>query len=56
MLTLEQVLIKLKPMNLRAVARETNLSYMAIWKLCNNRYIEPPYFVVKKISDYLESL
>jgi len=56
MLTLEQILQKLQPMNLMEVSRATGLPYMSIWKLCNERYQEPPYSAVKKLSDYLESL
>lgn len=56
MLTLEQILTKLQPMNLMEVSRATGLPYMSIWKLCNERYQEPPYSAVKKLSDYLESL
>lgn len=56
MLTLDQILLKLQPMNLMEVSRATGLPYMSIWKLCNERYAEPPYSAVKKLSDYLESL
>ena len=56
MLTLEQILHKLQPMNLMEVSRATGIPYMSIWKLCNERYAEPPYSAVKKLSDYLESL
>ena len=56
MLTLEQILAKLQPMNLREVARLSGVPYMSVWKICNHKYSEIPYSVVKKLSDYLESL
>lgn len=56
MLTIEQILIKLHPMNLKEVSKGAGLPYMAVWKITNNKYSEIPYSAVKKLSDYLESL
>jgi DNA-directed RNA polymerase specialized sigma54-like protein len=56
MMTLEQVQKKLAIMNLSAVARETGLEYMQVWKLVNDKYASTPYDVVKTLSDYLESV
>lgn len=56
MMTLEQVIKKLAPMNLSTVARETNLPYVTVWKIANARHKNAPYDAVKTLSDYLESL
>ena len=56
MMTLEQVIHKLKPMNLSVVSRKTNLAYITVWKIANARHKIVPYEAVKAISDYLESL
>jgi hypothetical protein len=56
MMTLEQVIQRLAPMNLATVARETNLSYITVWKIASARHKNVPYAAVKAISDYLESL
>jgi hypothetical protein len=56
MMILEEVIEKLKPMNLSTIARETKLPYITVWKIANNAYKSVvPYDAVKIISDYLES-
>ena len=56
MMILEEVIEKLKPMNLSVIARETKLPYITVWKIANARHKNVPYEAVKTISDYLESL
>ena len=56
MLTLEEVIKKLEPMNLTAVSRTTEIPYQLLWKVVNNKMNRPPYETVKKLSDYLEAL
>lgn len=56
MLTLEEIQIKLKPMKLTYVAREIGVEYPLLWKIANNRMLNPPYDVVLKIIKFLESI
>jgi hypothetical protein len=56
MMTLEEVIQRLAPMNLAKVAKETNLPYVTVWKISSSRHKNVPYSAVKAISDYLESL
>jgi hypothetical protein len=55
MMTLEQVQERLKPMNLRVVSTLTGIKYGLLWKTVNQK-MRVNYDVVKKLSDYLESL
>ena len=55
MMTLEQVQERLKPMNLRVVSVEANIKYALLWKTVNQK-MRVNYDVVRKLSDYLESL
>lgn len=55
MMTLEQVQERLKPMNLRVVSNESGIKYGLLWKTVNQK-MRVNYDVVKKLSDYLESL
>lgn len=56
MLTIEEVIKKLEPMNLSKVSRDTNISYALLWKVVNDKMARAPYDVVKSLSDYLEAL
>ena len=55
MLTIEEVIKKLEPMNLTYVAKETNLPYCTVWKIVNKKLARTPYDAIKKLSDYLEA-
>ena len=55
MMTLEQVQLRLKPMNLRVVSSETGITYGILWRTVNQK-TRIAYDVVKKLSDYLEQL
>lgn len=55
MMTLEQVQLRLKPMNLRVVSHETGIKYSILWRTVNQK-TRIAYDVVKKLSDYIEAL
>ena len=55
MMTLEQVQLRLKPMNLRVVSSETGITYGILWRTVNQK-TRVAYDVVKKLSDYIEAL
>jgi DNA-binding Xre family transcriptional regulator len=55
MLTLDQVLAKLKDMNLAAVSRSSGVSESTMYKLVNGGSKDISYDTVKRLSDYLES-
>ena len=54
-MTLEQVQLRLKPMNLRVVSTDTGIKYGILWRTVNKK-TRIAYDVVKKLSDYLERL
>lgn len=53
MLTLEEVVNKLKDRNLMRVAKAVGLSYDTVWRVANGRTTSVSYEVVKLLSDYL---
>ena len=55
MMTLEQVQEKMKLMNLRVASNVTGIKYSILWRTINHKQ-KASYDVVKKLSDYLESL
>jgi hypothetical protein len=55
MLTVEQILTRIGPMNKRAVARASGISYGAIRNLLAENP-DPKHITIVKLSDYLESL
>lgn len=55
MMTINEIRARLKPMNLKAVARESGVHYNAIYRLMNGG-TSPAYETVQKIVTYLEKL
>ena len=55
MLTIEEILNKLKDRNLSKVADLAGISQATLYKITSGRSIEVSYSVVKKLSDYLEN-
>lgn len=56
MLTIEEIIKKLEPMNLTKVAQEIEVPYGLLWRVVNQKMTHTSYEVVKKLSDYIESL
>lgn len=54
MLTIEQVIARLEPMNLRKVAEATGLHYNTVRKVAAGEAKEADYNTVLKLSNYLE--
>ena len=55
MLTIEQILEKLKDRNLTKVADGSGLSTATLYKITSGRSVDVAYSSVKKLSDYLEA-
>lgn len=53
MLPLKEIRKRLEPMNLKVVAKETKLSYNAIYRLAKG-YSQPKYETVQKVTEWLE--
>jgi predicted DNA-binding transcriptional regulator AlpA len=53
MLTIEQVRERIKPYNLRAVAKDTGINYPTLWRAVRKPDLPAKYEVVKTLSDYL---
>lgn len=53
MLTLEEIIDKLKDRRLRVVANEIGLSYDTVRRIANGYFRDPSYKTVKLLSDYL---
>ena len=53
MLRLEQIKIYLRDRNLKAVARDTGLSYMTVRRVALG-LTKPDYETIEKLSDYVE--
>ena len=54
MLTLDEIIRRLKSHNIRAVARVTGLHYNTIYDIVNGRTESPRLSAVQKLSDYLQ--
>lgn len=55
MFTLDEVRMKLKPYNLRAVSQETGIAYPTLWRAVRkNKPVN--YELVKKLSDFLQGI
>lgn len=52
MLTPEEIIKKLQPLNLSYLSRDLGISYVTISKLSNKKLKVIPYDLVKKLSDY----
>lgn len=50
---LERIRGKLKDRNLRAVAKNTGLSYRTVWSISNGKNATPAYNTVRILKDYL---
>jgi DNA-binding Xre family transcriptional regulator len=55
MLSLEEILSRLKDRNLQAVAAGSGVSDATLYKLTNGYSKKVSYDVVKRLSDYLET-
>jgi len=55
MLTLDQILEKLKDRNLTKVASASGVNVNTLYLLTGGRTIDPTYRTIKKLSDYLEA-
>jgi predicted transcriptional regulator len=53
MLTLDEIKKRLEPMNLKAVAKETGISYNAIYRMAKGD-TNPKYETVQKITKWIE--
>jgi len=53
MMTLEQLKMKLKPMNLSIVAKESGVHYNSVCRIVNGS-ISPKYETVQKLVKWLE--
>ncbi len=62
MLTLEEIVKNLNEIkadrkrSLVSVSMDTRINYHQVWLIATGRYANPKYQLVKKLSDYLESL
>jgi len=55
MLTPEEIIKKLQPLNLSYLSREIGISYVTIWKFSKNKLTSIPYELVKTLSDYFNA-
>lgn len=53
MLTIEVIRYQLEDRNLKEVSRNAGLTYSQVYHIVSGR-TDPPYSVVKRLSDYLE--
>jgi DNA-binding Xre family transcriptional regulator len=56
MLTPDQIKTKLKPMNVSEVSRSTGISRLTLHRFIHDIEKRTTYDMIKKLSDYLESL
>jgi len=54
MLSLEEIRDKLRDRNLAAVARETGISHITVWKVRSGNQSNFSYATIRILSDYLE--
>jgi hypothetical protein len=54
MLTPDDIINKLKPMNLTAVSIAVGINYNILWKFANQKIKRVPYDLVKTLSDYFD--
>lgn len=54
MLSIEEVIAKLKDCNLKKVAKSAGINYTAVWRVSHYPKYGVNYETVKKLSDYLE--
>jgi len=55
MYTIEEIQERLKDRNLMAIARNTGISHVTIWKIANGAK-NCNYLVIKKLSDYFKEV
>jgi len=55
MLTPDEIINKLKPMNLSAVSIAIDVNYNILWKFANQKLKRVPYDLVKILSDYFNA-
>jgi hypothetical protein len=55
MLTPDEIINKLKPMNLTAVSIAIDVNYNILWKFANQKLKRVPYDLVKILSDYFNA-
>jgi hypothetical protein len=53
MLTVEQVIERLKDRKLKVVAEKTGLHYQTVLRIAKGNFKEVSYSVIKSLSDYL---
>mgnify|MGYP003341976249 CR=1 FL=1 len=56
MLTPEQIKMKLRPMNISVVARDTRLGRNTLHRFITGQEKRTAYHTIKVLSDYLENL
>jgi len=56
MLTPDEIKTKLKPMNISEVSRSTDISRLTLHRFIHDIEKRTSYDMIKKLSDYLESL
>lgn len=49
---LPTIVLKLKHMNLKSVARETGLHYMTVYTIAKGKNKSPSYTTIKKLLDF----
>jgi len=52
MLTPEEIIKKLQPLNLSYLSRDLGISYVTLWKFSNKKLKVISYDLVKRLSDY----
>lgn len=56
MMTPEEIKVKLRPMNISEVARSTDISRLTLHRFLHGSEKRTTYDMIKKLSDYLDSL
>lgn len=54
MLTIDQIVTRLKDRKLKEVAKQSGVSYLTVWKIATGRAGNVSYETVVKLSEYLE--